>query len=349
VENKTNQLKNKNVKFHELPRTSFFFWRVSQTNRRGPDAMPGPRRAEAAGALAAALSCLAAAVLVGGRVGWRSVLLEPFDGAPRDPIVTPLLMGYTAEQGAARELARISGQLQGAFSPVSQAQLYQSLRGLTTPGPDDSRVLVAPGGREYAVEALPLTRRQGLADGFVPLGDDRYDDALTRQALESYRQDRAAASDGALRAQALGALGEGPQPFAPSFGSGDVDDDEITRKALESYRQELAAPLPAEVEEPVALDAHALPVMQRAQGPAAEAARQRARDKVQRLFERVQNPRDRAAAELLVREDEQARALRVAVKHERPLKTFEGQMGKEIRLTGIKMRDAQQVSVHPAH
>jgi hypothetical protein len=89
--------------------------------------------------------------------------------------------------------------------------------------------------------------------------------------------------------------------------------------------------------------------MQRAQGPAAEAARQRARDKVQRLFERVQNPRDRAAAELLVREDEQARALRVAVKHERPLKTFEGQMGKEIRLTGIKMRDAQQVSVHPAH
>ena len=39
---------------------------------------------------------------------------------------------------------------------MSQAQLYQSLRGLTTPGPDDSRVLVAPGGREYAVEALPL-------------------------------------------------------------------------------------------------------------------------------------------------------------------------------------------------
>ncbi len=312
--------------------------------------MPGPRRAAGAGALAAALSFLAAAVLVGGRVGWPAVLLEPFDGAPRDPIVTPLLMGYSAEQGAARELARISGQLLGAFSPVSQAQLYQSLRGLTTPGPDDSRVLVAPGGREYEVEALPLTRRQGLADGFVPLGDDRYDDALTRQALESYRQDRAAASDGGLRAQALGALGEGPQPFAPSFGSGDVDDDEITRKALESYRQELAAPLPAEVEDPVALDAHALPVMQRAQRPAAEAAaRRRARDKVQRLFERVQNPRDRTAAELLVREDEQARSLRAAVKRELPLKTLEGQMAKEIRLTGIKMRDAQQVSVHLAH
>jgi hypothetical protein len=293
--------------------------------------------------LVATLSCLAAAVLVGGRAGWPAVLLEPFDGAPRDPIVTPLFMGYDAEQGAARELARIAGPLQGAFSPTSQAQMYQSLRGLTTLGPGGGRVLVAPGGREYELEALPLSRRQGLADGFVPVGDDKYDDALTRQALESYRQDQAAASDGALRAQALGGLLAGSQPFATSFGGGDVDDDDITRKALESYRQELAAPLPAEVEEPVALDAHALPVEGRA--PAAGAARKRvSRDKVRRLFERLQNPRDRAAAEVLVREDELARSLDAAVQHERPLQTLEGQMAKELRLTGIKMRDAQQVS-----
>lgn len=293
--------------------------------------------------VAASLSCLAAAVLVGGRVGWHAVLLDPFDGAPRDPIVTPLLMGYDAEQRAARELARIAGPLQGAFSPTSQAQIYQSLRGLTTPGPGGGRLLVAPGGSEYELEALPLSRRQRLADEFVPVGDDKYDDELTRQALESYRQDQSAASDGALRAQALEGLGAGRQPFATSYGGRDVDDDDITRKALESYRQELAVPLPAEVEEPVALDAHALPV--EGSAPAARAARKRvSRDKVRRLFERLQNPRDRAAAEVLVREDELARSLNAAVQKERPLQTLEGQMDKELRLTGIKMRDAQQVS-----
>jgi len=271
-------------------------------------------------------------------------LFAPFDDQPRerDPIMSPLFMGYNAEQNAQKELARITGPLQGAFSPASQTQLYQNLRGLTTGGPDGNRYLVGPGGQEYEVEALPLSRRQGLADGFEPVGDDKYDNVLTKQALESYREDQQQ-----LRAADEEAPGAGNQPYMPSYGSGDVDDDELTRKALESYRQELAAPVPAEVEQPVALNAHALPVegaRGRSEDRALGGARRRASlDKVERLYQQLQNPRDRAAAAVLVREDAAAQQLRSAVDRELPLKNLEGKMAKELRITGLKIRDAQEV------
>lgn len=308
-------------------------------------------RRAAAGVLLVSLACLAAVVLV--RVGGgRAALYEPLDGQPRDPIVSPLLMGYDAEQGAVNELARVAGGLQGAFSPASQTQLYQGLRGMTTRGPSGGRFIEGPGGQMFEVEALPLSRRQGLADGFEPIGDDKYDDALTREALASYkvhqqqRQQQQQTTENTLREDALRALGAGRQPYAPSYSSGDLDDDEITRKALESYRQELAAPLPEEVEQPVALDSHALPVEDDAQHVRREQGAERKRssmDKVQRLYQRLQNPRDRAAAAVLVREDAAAIALRSAVDKQMPLQKLEGQMAKELRLTGLKMRDAAQV------
>ena len=297
------------------------------------------------GAAAAAVACLAAgALLAAGGVG-RTALFEPFDAQPRDPIMTPMFMGYDAEQGAVRELSRIAGPLQGAFSPSAQTQLYQRLRGLTRAGPDGGRFVEGPGGQLYQVDALPLSRRQGLADGYVPVGDDAYDDALTRRALDEYKQDQQAQHDSTLRRDALGALGSGRQPFTPDYGSGDVDDDEITRKALESYGQELAAPVPEEVERPVALNAHALPVEDaRADNKQRTAAQKRASiDKVERLYQQLQNPRDRAAASVLLREDADADALQAAVNKELPLQNLEGQMKKELRLTGLKMRDAQQV------
>jgi len=86
------------------------------------------------------------------RVGNGRVELFEFD-AQRDPIMSPLFLGANAEQNAVRELARITGPLQGAFSPASQTQLYQNLRGLTTGGPGGGRFVVSPGGQEYEVEA----------------------------------------------------------------------------------------------------------------------------------------------------------------------------------------------------
>lgn len=316
-------------------------WLLASCVSGGAGMPPNSRTAAVALAAVSAGLLVAAVALVGA--GGRTALFEPFDGQPRDPIATPLFMGYDAQQRAVRELARIAGPLQSAFSPASQAQLYQSLHGLSTAGPDGGRFLVGPGGQEYELEALPLSRRQGLADGFVPVGDDKYDTEITRQALESYRRDQATAGDDALRQQALGALGVGRPPFDPSYGSGDVDDDDITRKALESYRQELAAPVPDGVVQPVALDAHALPDIDGAKPEEAARKKRASMDKVHRLYERLQNPRDRAAAKVLVREDAEARLMRSAVDRELPLKNLEGQMAKELRLTGIKMRDAQQV------
>jgi len=292
----------------------------------------------------AAVAVLATCALLAARSARPVALFEPFDAQPRDPLMTPLFMGYDAEQNAARELARITGPLQGAFSPASQAQLYQRLHGLTSAGPGGGRFVEAPGGKLYEVEALPFSRRQGLADGYIPVGDDAYDDAVTRRALDGYRQDQQALQESSLRRNALGALGEGRQPLGADYGTGDVDDDEITRKALESYRQELAAPVPEEVEQPVALNAHALPEDVQSDYRARKTARkQTSLDKVQRLYEKLQNPRDRAAATVLLHEDASANALQSAIARELPLQNLEGQMKKELRLTGLKMRDAQQV------
>ena len=316
------------------------------------------------GFLLASLGCLVGIALLRTGMG-RAMLFEPFDGQPRDPIATPLFMGYDLEQRAMRELAGVAGGLQGAFSPASHTQLYQGLRGLVQPGLNGrGDFLKGPGGQVYEVEALPLTRRQGLADGLQPIGDDRYDDAQTRKALDSYRQELMANRGdedneitrkalesyrqglaeqeqvpGELRNEALGALRVKHDLLTPSYASGDVDEDEVTRKALESYRQELAEPLPA---------AHALPVLDEAARVSREQGAMRTRKqaslgKVQRLYERLQNPRDRVSAATLVGEDESASALRSEVDRELPLqKNLADRMAKELRLTGLKMRDAQQ-------
>jgi len=302
------------------------------------------RSAAATFLVVAAVSLTVVAVM---RVGDGRVELFEFD-AQRDPIMSPLFLGANAEQNAVRELARITGPLQGAFSPASQTQLYQNLRGLTTGGPGGGRFVVGPGGQEYEVEALPLSRRQGMADGFEPVGDDKYDDALTQQALESYREDQRlpAADESAFRQQEE----IGKQPYAPSYVSGDFDDDDLTRHALESYRQELAAPLPAEVEQggPAVLDDHALPVEEGGRGRSHHrergiARRQASLGKIERLFQQLQNPRDRAAAAVLVREDETAEQLRSAVGRELPLQHLEGRVAKELRITALKIRDAHKV------
>jgi hypothetical protein len=288
-------------------------------------------RRASAGVVAAALACLGAAILSVGFAP-RSALFEPFDDpdiSPQDPIVSPLFMAYDAGQGAAHELARVAGPLQGAFSTRSQAQLFQGLRGV-----DRS----APG---WELVEMPQHRQLhglGATGQEVPS-----DDELTRQALESYRQDLQQLPNG---------QSEAPGSFVPGF-SGDTAEDEITRKALESYRQELAASHLEEAAEPeskplvvdhVALDNDRLvlgaPVKRRGKGAVHRQASMR---KVQRLYERLHNPGDRAVAAGLLREDAMADALKEAVDRQHSFRKLESSMQKELRLSALKIKDAMQV------
>ena len=53
-----------------------------------------------------------------------------FEGAPQDPIVSPLLSGYDASEAAARELGRVVEPLAGAFPQARRMQMYRGLGGI---------------------------------------------------------------------------------------------------------------------------------------------------------------------------------------------------------------------------
>eukprot|EP00287_Rhodomonas_sp_CCMP768_P006404 CAMPEP_0196733236 /NCGR_PEP_ID=MMETSP1091-20130531/12385_1 /TAXON_ID=302021 /ORGANISM="Rhodomonas sp., Strain CCMP768" /LENGTH=433 /DNA_ID=CAMNT_0042076597 /DNA_START=13 /DNA_END=1311 /DNA_ORIENTATION=- len=82
-------------------------------------------------------------------------VLSIFSEQPADPILTPAFMGYDGGEGAVRELARIAGPLQGAFSPVSRDQLYGGYRGLG--GTDQPAYEIVPleEGNENPISLAP--------------------------------------------------------------------------------------------------------------------------------------------------------------------------------------------------
>ena len=309
--------------------------------------MPSPARAAAL----AAAACLGAALLATRGVARRGALFgDPFYGetAPPDPVVSPLLMGYDAQQGAVNELARVAGPLGGAFSPDAQAQLMQGLA-----------------RRGWVVEDVLSPRP--LPDRAVQVRGLPSEDELQRQALASYEDHAQMLQGSAL----LGAEPSAYMPILPDYRSGGTlpEDEMSSRKALASYRQGLAS----SDEKPVVLDhlgmdedgtleMHApsaavgigaavpgatagtrFPPAER-RGLSGAARRRASLRQVQRLYSRLQNPRDRAAAASLVREDASATALRAAVAADASLHAQEGKAEKELRLTRLKIKDARQVA-----
>lgn len=184
-----------------------------------------------AAALMVMAVCLVAVPSVLHMTG-RPVELSWFNGQPRDPIMSPMFMGYDAGEGAARQLARIAGPLQGAFSPVSQQQLYagyHGLNGMEQPQYElvpvgDADLLGAPLGERVAspqqLQFLPRTAKTPQAEALTVSGHA----ARTRKAMDSVEKLYAQLQDQNARMQA--------QPFVQEDEEAHELEDSIGKQAL---------------------------------------------------------------------------------------------------------------------